>query len=126
MILTQLAKIFLAFMELRGSLPCSQKPIIGPCIEPFESSLQPHILFLKHVSILSSFLCLNFPNGLFPAMHATHPVNLILGLLVKGTNYEAPHVVCSVLLLLPFSQVQIFPWTLCCQASSICVFPTRV
>jgi hypothetical protein len=39
LIVTQLAKIYPAFfMESEGSLPCSQKPTIGPYYEPAESS----------------------------------------------------------------------------------------
>jgi hypothetical protein len=33
-------------MEPEGSLPCSQKPTIGPHPEPDESSPHPHVLFL--------------------------------------------------------------------------------
>jgi hypothetical protein len=42
LIFTQLVKKYCAFfMEPKGSLPCSQKPAIGPYHEPAESS-SPH------------------------------------------------------------------------------------
>jgi len=49
-------------MEPEGSLPYSQESAIGPYSEPAES--RPHPSSLKSI-LISSYLCLGLPNGVF-------------------------------------------------------------
>jgi len=44
---TQLVKKLPHFLELEGSLLCSQEPAPDPCPEPHVSSQHPHALFFK-------------------------------------------------------------------------------
>jgi hypothetical protein len=51
-------------MEPEGSLPCSQEPSTGPYPEPDWSSL--YHLILTPILILSTYLRLGLPSGVFP------------------------------------------------------------
>jgi hypothetical protein len=52
-------------MDPKASLPCSQKPAIGPYPQSDEPNSHPHTLFLILILILFSHLRLGFPIGLF-------------------------------------------------------------
>jgi hypothetical protein len=90
------------FMEPGGSLPCSQEPSTGPYSEPDRSNPSHPISIL----ILSTYLRLGLPSGLFPfgfptnilytflfsPIHATCHVHLILIdliiLIILGEEYK--------------------------------------
>jgi len=56
------------FIETEGSLPHSQMPATCPYPEPAQSSPYPHIpLLWRSILILSTYLCLGLPSGLFPS-----------------------------------------------------------
>jgi len=50
-------------MELAGSLPCSQKPAIGPYTELVEFNPRRHNMFLK-IFLIFSHLLLILPRGI--------------------------------------------------------------
>jgi hypothetical protein len=108
--------------------------------------MQPHLVSLKSILTLSSHLRLGLPNGLFPfgfptsILHAfiftpirgTCPFHLILPdliiliILVRSTNYEAPHyVVFSSLPSLHLPSVQILSSAPCSQTPSVYVHNHR-
>jgi hypothetical protein len=93
------------FMELEGSLLCSQEPTTGPYSEPDQSNPSHHI-FLRSILILSTHLRHGLPSGLlpsgfptnilyaflFPHIHDTFPAHLILlDLIILIILGEAPH-----------------------------------
>jgi hypothetical protein len=54
-------------MEPKGSVPCSQGPSTGPCPQPDQSSpYTPIPVSLRSILIVSIYLCLCLPSGLFP------------------------------------------------------------
>jgi hypothetical protein len=68
------------FREPEGSLPCSQEPSGGPYPEPDRSSnYHPSLsgcgslsLSLRSILILSTYLRLGLPSGLFPSVFPTN------------------------------------------------------
>jgi hypothetical protein len=67
-------------MEPEGSVLCSQDPSIGPYHEP-DQSIPPHPISLRSILILSSYLRLGIPSGLFPLGFPTKILYIILLLL---------------------------------------------
>jgi hypothetical protein len=79
------------FMEPEGTLLCSQEPSTDPYPEPDQSN-PSHPISLRSILILSTYLRLGLPSGLFPfgfptyilyaflfsSLRATRPANLIL------------------------------------------------
>jgi hypothetical protein len=53
-------------MESEGSLQCSQKPTTSPYHKPDESSPH-HLIFLRLILILSSYLCPGLPSVSLPS-----------------------------------------------------------
>jgi len=81
------------FMELKGSLPRSQKPKVGPYSEPDGS-----ILLLRFILTLSSHLRLSLPNNLFisgfrpSVIHIYHLISTS-EIWTSYLNYESHHYV---------------------------------
>jgi hypothetical protein len=59
-------RIFQYVMEPEGLSPCFQKPSTDPYLQPDQSSLYHPILSLRSILILSFYLCVGLPGGLFP------------------------------------------------------------
>jgi hypothetical protein len=67
-VLGRLVKKFLVFMEPRGSLPCSQNPVIKPFRGLLESSTQCHrSVFLRCILILCYLLYQGLQSDIFPS-----------------------------------------------------------
>jgi hypothetical protein len=65
-------------MEPEGSLPCSQEPSTGPYPEPDQSNpSQP--ISLRSILLLSRYLRLGLPSGLFPS---GFPINIIYKVII--------------------------------------------
>ena len=60
----KLVKEVMYFLEIKGSLPCSQYPFTGPDSRPNKSSPQLRILFLGSSFILFLYLQQLLPSGL--------------------------------------------------------------
>jgi hypothetical protein len=63
-------------MEYEGSLPCLQEIAAGSYPKPEESSVQP--FRPRYILILSSYLCFDQTNGLFPSWLPTKTVYAFL------------------------------------------------
>jgi hypothetical protein len=57
-------KKFSASMKPEGSVPCLQKPVLGPYPETVEYI--PHTTSVSHIVIVSSHLHLDFQSGFIP------------------------------------------------------------
>jgi hypothetical protein len=99
-------KLIIAQLVQKSNTPPPFLKPEGSCIQ----STPSHPISLIFIQILSSHLCLDLPNGLFPSrsltkilyaflissiMPATCPSHLVLldfiTLIMKRTSYEAPH-----------------------------------
>jgi hypothetical protein len=86
LLVTQLVTKFPAFMEPKGSLPCSQQPATGPYPEP--DAFSPHVPTLFSLwSTLSSRLRLGFPSGLLPG---DFPTKISYALLISPVRATCP------------------------------------
>lgn len=65
LIMVNVVKKFLAFMESEGSFSCSQDPATGSCNEPVESA-PSNSGSLRSSLMLTFHLCLGLPSCLFP------------------------------------------------------------
>jgi hypothetical protein len=65
-------------MEPEGSLPCSQEPATGPCLDSDVQSIPPHPISLRSILISYPDLSLRLPSGLFPYGFATKTVYAFL------------------------------------------------
>jgi hypothetical protein len=75
------------FMELEGSLPCSQQPSTGPYPKPDRSKSKPsHPIPLRTILILSTHLRLGLPSGLLPSGFPTNIIYAFLFVLIRGNN----------------------------------------
>jgi hypothetical protein len=79
---------FFIFYIIKGSLPCSQQPFVGPCPEPHEYSPQPPIGFLIFVAILSSHQTLRSFKKYFPFMFLIEIVNAFLIYPLRATFHS--------------------------------------
>jgi hypothetical protein len=85
-------------MEPEGSLPCSQEPSTGPYPEPDQSSPYHPILSLRSILILSTYLCLGHPSGLF---RSSFPTNMLYELLFSPIRATFPtHLILLDLIIL--------------------------
>jgi len=60
-------------MEPRSSLLCLEQHATSPNPKPDEYSPHPPKFYLKSILVLSSHLCLDIPNGLFPQVFQPKP-----------------------------------------------------
>jgi hypothetical protein len=125
-------------MELKGSLPCSQKPITGPFPQPDEFSPHPQNLVL--LDPFNGHIFLGLPSGLLPSgcltkmiyaffispVQAMCPICLtfisliILIMFGEEYRYEPSHYAAfSSLPLLPLSWVQVYSSAPCSQIPSV-------
>jgi len=131
------------FYTTQCSLLC---PITGPYVEPVESSLKFHILFiLGSILILSSHLRVCLPRGYFPSHFHTkilyafltshmrprcpaHPIPFdLIALIISGEEYKLRSFslcIFTILLLLPVISC-FLPSILCSHTPTIYILPLK-
>jgi hypothetical protein len=99
------------FIEPEGSVPCSQEPSTGSCLEPHQSNSY-HSISLTSILILSIHLRLGLPSGLFPTGFTTYilfsPHSCYMSCpsylhWLDGSNYTWRSVQVKKLLIMQFS-----------------------
>jgi hypothetical protein len=66
-----------SYMELKGSLPCSQEPATDSYSKPDEFSPHSYPISLRSILIFCDLL-LGFPNDLFPSGFPNRPLYVLL------------------------------------------------
>jgi len=74
-------------MEPEGPLPRLKVPATCPDPEPVQSSPWPHPTSWKFILILSSYLSLGLPSGLFPS---SFPTKTLYALILSPTRATCP------------------------------------